>query len=234
MDGCIGENMKKNLISAVAVIMVMISTQSFAASKPSWALFSETAYNLSEGRWNVSLIGWANYGMTDRLQLGTNGILYLFQIPNIYAKYVLAEETDKSPQISVGSSLYYPLVASTPVSTDLSLIFSRSIDNGNYILHGGVKVTSNINDNNVPSSNPINTPGLGYKAGIIINKSELSHFFVEAYSNWIPIGRSFEIGVGGDFVRDNTTLSYGGLFYSADSSDRRANVVPFVNVQWSF
>ena len=226
--------MKRNIFAAVAGLMILLCTQSIAAIKSPWALFSDTAYNLKEGQWNVSLIGWANYGLTNRFQVGTNGILYLFQIPNDYGKYVLAEESDTSPQISIASSLYYPLSSSTPISTDLSIILSRGIDNGNFIIHGGVKITTNINDNSVPSSNPITSPGLGYKVGLITNKSDATHFFVEAYSNWIPIGRSSEIGVGADFTSENRTVSFGGLFYAADTMDRRGSFTPFANVQWTF
>ncbi len=225
--------MKKTIFGLVIGIM-LCSSQSFAMSKPSWSLFSDTAYNMKEGSWNISAIGWANYGLTDRFQIGTNGLLYLFQIPNIYGKYSLIEETAEKPQISIGASLYYPLVSSTPISEDISIIMSRSLDGGNYILHGGVKLTTNINDSSVPSSNPVNSPGLGYKAGVIINKSDLTHFFLEAYFNWIPINRSSAIGAGADYFIDNKTVSFGGLFYASDSSDRRASFMPFANVQWTF
>ncbi|MFA4967355.1 MAG: hypothetical protein WC624_03955 [Candidatus Margulisiibacteriota bacterium] len=226
--------MKNNIIALVIGFLILAGSQSMAASKPSWALFSDTAYTLKEGKWNVSLIGWANYGLSNKIQIGTNALLTLFQIPNVYGKYVVVEESDSAPQISLGSSIYYPLAASTPISTDYSVIISRGIDNGNYILHGGLKLTANINDSSQPSSNPINTPGLGYKAGLITNQSDLTHLFFEAYSNWIPIGRSSEIAVGADFLSEGRTISFGGLFYAADSSDRRANILPFANVQWNF
>jgi hypothetical protein len=224
----------KNIISAIVIGILLLGSQSMAASKPAWGLFSETAYNLKEGQWNVSLIGWANYGMTNKLQLGTNGILYLFQIPNVYGKLVMVEESETAPQVAIGSSLYYPLAVSTPISTDLSVTVSRGFDNGNYILTGGIKETFNINDTTVATSNPINTPGLGFKVGFIANKSDANHFFIEAYSNWVPIGRSSEIGIGTDFVSGNQTLTFGGLFYAADSMNQRASFLPFVNAQWTF
>jgi len=226
--------MKNKLIAAVIGILVLAGIGNCSATKPKWALFSDTAYTLNEGKWNVNIIGWANYGLTSKLQLGTNGLLYLFQIPNVYGKYVVVEESDSKPQVSLGSSIYYPLQTNTPISTDYSVIFSRAIDNNNYILHGGLKLTVNINDSSKPSSNPINTPGVGYKAGLITNQSDQTHLFIEGYFNWIPIGRSSEIAVGGDFINENRVISVGGLFYSSDSQDRRANVIPFANVQWNF
>jgi len=224
-----------NKFSAIFICLLFIlGSQSLAAtSRPAWSLFSDTAYTLKQGQWNVNLISWANYGLTDNFQLGSNGLLDILQIPNIYGKYVLIEESAAAPQVSVGSSLYYPLAASTPISTDFSIIVSRAIDNGNYIVHGGIKQTININDSNQVTSNPINTPGLGLKAGVITNQSDQSHFFVEAYLNWIPIGRSSEFAVGADFISENRTVSFGGLFYAADSMDRRASFLPFVNVQWA-
>ncbi|HTY13503.1 MAG TPA: hypothetical protein VMD02_04885, partial [Candidatus Omnitrophota bacterium] len=134
----------KNIIIVLAIGMViMTASQSLAAgAKPCWSLFSDTAYTLKEGKWNVDLIGWANYGMSDRFQLGTNALLYLFQTPNVYGKYVVYEETDSQPQVSLGSSIYYPLVASTPISTDFSAIVSKGVDSGNYILHAGLKWTA--------------------------------------------------------------------------------------------
>lgn len=226
--------MNNKCIAIIAFVLILIGSQSFAAtSKPSWSLFSDTAYNIKQGQWNVSLIGWANYGLSDKFQIGTNGILDLLQIPNIYGKCVVIEESQSSPQVSIGSSIYYPLAASTPVSTDISIILSKALDSGNYILHGGIKQTTNFNDTTLSSTNPINTPGLGYKVGIITNQSDLSHFFVEAYSNWVPIGRSAEIAVGADFVSENRTLSIGGLFYASDSMDRRASFLPFINMQWA-
>ena len=225
----------KNTLSAVIIgVLLFFGSQSMAVTKPAWALFSDTAYNLKEGQWNVSLIGWANYGISNRLQLGTNVLLYFAQIPNVYGKYVLVEETATAPQIAIGSSLYYPLAASTPISSDFCLNLSRSFDNGNYIVHGGIKETININDTSAVTSNPINTPGLGLKVGLITNKSDTTHFFIEGYSNWIPVGRSTEIGIGADFVSENRTITFGGLFYAADSMDRRASFLPFVNIQWTF
>jgi hypothetical protein len=227
--------MNNKTIAIVIGIVLLAGVPGLAAnSKPCWSLFSDTAYTLKEGKWNVNIIGWANYGLTNKLQLGTNGLLYLFQIPNVYGKYVLVEESDSKPQVSLGSSIYYPLQTNTPISTDYSVIFSRAIDNNNYILHGGLKLTVNINDSSQPSANPINTPGVGYKFGLITNQSDQTHLFFEAYSNWIPIGRSSEIAVGADFLYEGRVISFGGLFFSSDSQDRRANVIPFANVQWNF
>ncbi len=226
--------MKNNIIALVIGLILLAGSQSLAASKPCWALFSDTAYTLKQGKWNMDVIGWANYGMSDKFQIGTNALLYLFQTPNVYGKYVVVEESDSAPQVSLGASIYYPLVASTPISTDYSVILSKGLDNGNYILHAGLKWTANINDTSAPSSNPINSPGLGYKAGLITNQSDVTHIFFEAYSNWIPIGRSSEMAVGADFLNEGRTIGVGGLFYAADSSDRRANIIPFANVQWNF
>lgn len=226
----------KNILIAMLIGLIIFSGSQClaAASKPCWSLFSDTAYTLKEGKWNVNIIGWANYGLADKFQVGTNFLLYLFQTPNVYGKYVIIDETVNQPQVSLGSSIYYPLVASTPISTDFSAIISKGIADNNYILHAGLKWTANINDKNVPSSNPINSPGLGYKAGIITNQSDTTHIFFEVYSNWIPIGRSSEMAVGADFLSEGRTISFGGLFYASDSSDRRANVLPFANVQWNF
>lgn len=227
--------MKNSFFAIAACILILFGSQSLAATtKPSWSLFSETAYNLKQGQWNTSILGWANYGLASKFQIGTNGILDIFQIPNVYGKFVLVEESDTAPQVSIGSSLYYPLAANTPISTDFSVIVSRGLDNGNYILHGGIKQTTNINDTGIATSNPINTPGVGFKVGLITNQSDLSHFFFEAYSNWIPIGRSSEIAVGADFVNGNQTVSFGGLFFASDSTDRRASLLPFANMQWIF
>jgi hypothetical protein len=225
----------KNYILA-AGLLILLGTQSFAAAgRPAWSLFSETAYNLKPGSWEASAIGWANYGLSDKLQMGTNGILDIVQMPNFYAKYVVLQESDTRPfQLAVSGSLYYPLAASTPISTDVALNISRALANGDYIVHAGVKNTTNINDTPLATSNPINTPGLGFKAGLITNQSDSSHFYLEAYSNWIPIGRSSEIAVGGDWVTGNMTIALGGLFYSSDSADRRANFLPFVNAKWDF
>lgn len=226
--------MKKHFF-ALIIALLIISSPTFAASgRPAWSLFSDTAYNLKQGQWNVNLIGWVNYGVTSKLQLGTNGLLDLFQVPNFYGKFVVVEESDSTLQVAVASSLYYPLAASTPISTDVALLLSRSLDSGNYILHAGIKQTTNINDSPLATSNPINTPGVGIKAGLITNQSDTNHFFIEAYQNWIPIGRSSELAVGADFVSENRTVSFGGLFYAADSMDRRASFLPFVNVQWGF
>jgi hypothetical protein len=146
----------------------------------------------------------------------------------------LIEESETRPQVSLGGSYYYPLAASTPISTDVALNISRALDNGNYIIHAGLKQTSNFNDTTVATTNPLNTPGLGLKAGIITNQSDTTHFYLETYSNWVPIGRSSEIALGGDFVNGNMTIALGGLFYSSDSSDRRANFLPFINAKWDF
>ncbi|MFA4844893.1 MAG: hypothetical protein WC632_08120 [Candidatus Margulisiibacteriota bacterium] len=227
--------MKNNVLVIALGLLIVFGPASFAATgRPAWSLFSETAYNLKQGQVNASMIGWVNYGLTNKLQVGTNGLLDIFQVPNFYGKYVLVEESDLAPQVSIGSSLYYPLAASTPISVDFAVNLSRAFDNGNYIVHGGIKQTTNINDSALATSNPINTPGLGFKAGVITNQSDLSHFFVEAYANWVPIGRSSELAVGADFISENRTVSVSGLFYAADSMDRRASFLPFVNVQWSF
>ena len=227
--------MKNNILVLALGLLIVLSSSCFAAAgRPAWSLFSETAYNLKPGQWNASLIGWANYGLSTKFQAGTNVLLDVFQLPNAYVKYVLVEESETAPQVSIGSSLYYPLAASTPITTDFALNLSRALDNGNFIVHGGIKQTNNINDTGLATSNPINTPGLGFKAGLITNQSDTTHLFFEAYSNWIPIGRSSEIAVGGDFISDGKLISVGGLFYAADSMDRRANFLPFVNVQWMF
>ena len=221
--------------SLVIGLLILLGTQSFAAAgRPAWSLFSETAYNLKPGSWETSVIGWANYGISERFQMGTNGILDVVQIPNLYGKLVVVQESEKTPQVAISSSIYYPLAVSTPISTDFAVNIARAVGDGNFILHAGIKETINLNDTTVATTNPINTPGLGFKAGIITNQSDSSHFYAEAYSNWIPIGRSSEIAVGGDFVTGNMTIGVGGLFYSSDSIDRRANFLPFVNAKWDF
>ena len=225
--------MKNHIL--VAGLLILLGTQSFAAAgRPAWSLFSETAYNLKPGSWETSVIGWANYGLSDRFQMGTNGILDIVQIPNIYGKLVVVQESDKTPQVAISSSVYYPMAVSTPISTDFAVNIARAVSDGNFILHAGIKETINLNDTTVATTNPINTPGLGFKAGIITNQSDSSHFYAEAYSNWIPIGRSSEIAVGGDFVTGNMTIALGGLFYSSESADRRASFLPFVNAKWDF
>jgi hypothetical protein len=224
----------KNYILVIGLLLLLASQSFAAAGRPAWSLFSETAYNLKPGSWETTVIGWANFGLSDRFQIGTNGILDVVQVPNIYAKCVLLEESETRPQISISGSYYYPLAVSTPISTDVALNVSRAVSDGNFILTGGIKQTSNFNDTTVATTNPINTPGLGFKAGLIANSSDTSHFYLEAYSNWVPIGRSSEVAIGGDFLAGNMTLALGGLFYSSDSSDRRANFLPFVNAKWDF
>ncbi|MBN3033142.1 MAG: hypothetical protein JW873_03510 [Candidatus Saganbacteria bacterium] len=225
----------KSFIIVIGLLILLCSQGLAAPARPAWSLFSETAYNLKPGTWEVTIIGWANYGLSDRFQLGTNAILDMVQVPNVYAKCVLLEESDLRPfQIALSGSLYYPLAASTPISTDVALNVSRAVSDGNFIITGGIKQTSNFNDTTVATANPINTPGIGLKAGIITNQSDAVRFYLEAYSNWVPIGRSSEIAVGGDYVAGNMTVALGGLFYSSDSSDRRANFLPFINAKWDF
>ncbi len=235
-------NIKKAIITVLAIAAISGTSLGLTSDidpnglqKPSWSLFSDTAYMIRENTWNCNVIGWVNYGIRKNVQIGTNLPALLFQMPNIYGKFLVREESENAAQIAVSSSLYFPLSTDTPITLDTALHAAKTIESDDLILHAGLKLTANINDKSYTTNNPVNSPGVGANAGIILNASRNMRTYIDIYYNWIPIDRNFVLASGMEFYQgDNASLTAGFMLYNSTNANRRANVLPFVNYQWNF
>lgn len=196
---------------------------------PVWSIYSDTAYVLDPGQWDLGIIGWITYGLNDKFQLGTNFLGDAGQLMNLYGKCVVYPETDNSPQIAAGASAYLPLQTSISSMYDFSVLLSKSIDNNSYWLHGGLKY-SYIGAN----ANYLSANYFGAKVGTIINNAENWRSYLEAYYNWFSFANNVQLGGGFEWKSGSLITSIGGLFASTNSRDTVATFLPFINFQWRF
>ncbi len=234
------------LILILGLIIIAPAEANYLSSdsKPLGSLFGNTAYNLRQGRTSVDLFTWYSYGITDRLQIGSNMIFNIAalssstttesiaRIYNINVKYQLSEETDASVASAIAASSFFSSDGSFAVG-DIKLYVAKFIKKNVWGLHASAIAYYLSANGSTWVSNQLDQ--YVFSIGAFVNNSERLRTFYE-----LEYGSNFFAGISLiDYSRAEKWRAAAGLEWAVNDTlylqlGAQTIRTPLFNVIWRF
>jgi hypothetical protein len=230
----------KNFCFVIVLILFAFSVlPSFAQNdqldKSPWALVTDTAYTLDQGKWRLSALGWIAYGATDYFLIGTNFWGDIAQSLNANAKLRVVKEDQSWPEISVVWQYYYNSVKSTTEMSDVGIYGTKKIME-KTTLYGGISrvpttaLLTTAFKLEATNNNPIPHIGVAFRndpkwrsfveiySGVSKTTSSITFVGGAGGVEWTPWDPTFLLKLGGYFPGNVKNLTF----------------VPVVDLHWIF
>ena len=148
--------------------------------------FSPTGYTLHKGEFSIG-IGPMAFGVTENVQIGTNILLWVFQVYNVDAKVSVLKDDDRALALGLGAYRLSLDLADGDDEADFTALAPYAAGSlrigGNTMLHGGGRFAyfSAEDDNDVEDADASGTAtGTNIFAGIEHSYSDRTKFLADA------------------------------------------------------